>query len=150
MKVKNVFRSTALILFAVFSTAASVEAPAKKIVRPLSNVKFEMDSDVKCLKSALEAGDPDKSGSTFILQDPLGCVVPWHYHTANEELIVVTGNLLTEMKSMQPVALGPGGFASMPGKLAHQFSCKSKTGCVLFVKFDAAYDIFWVKQETHK
>jgi hypothetical protein len=37
------------------------------IVRSLSQVKFEQDEDVKCLRSSPESGDPRTGPSTFIL-----------------------------------------------------------------------------------
>jgi hypothetical protein len=52
---------------------------------------------------------------------------------------------LTEMDGMPSTTLGPGGFAMMPSKAKHQFSCESKSGCTLFVTFDRTYDIVWVK-----
>jgi len=117
------------------------------VVRPLSDVKFDPDDDVKCLASTVESGDPAKGPSTIILKAPPNCLVPWHYHTAEEQLIVVQGNVRTEMEGMSPRALGPAGFAMMPSKAKHQFSCRSKTACVMFVAFDRPYDIFWVKDK---
>ena len=46
--------------------------------------------------------------------------------------------------------LGVGGFATMPSKAKHRFSCQSKTTCVMFVTFDSKYDIFWVKENKTK
>jgi quercetin dioxygenase-like cupin family protein len=118
---------------------------AQGVVRSLSEVKFEQDTDVKCLSSAVESGDPSKGPSTIILKAPANCVIPWHYHTAEEQLIVIQGRVPTEMEGMPKQVLEPGGFAMMPGKAKHRFSCQSRSGCVLFVTFDKAYDIFWVK-----
>ena len=42
--------------------------------------------------------------------------------------------------------LGPGGFAMMPSKAMHWFTCKSKNTCLMFVTFDRTYDIVWAKQ----
>jgi quercetin dioxygenase-like cupin family protein len=119
-------------------------------VRPLSELKFDPDDDVKCLFSAVESGDLAKGPSTIILKAPPNCLVPWHYHTAEEQLIVVQGSVQTEMEGMSPRALGPGGFAMMPSKATHQFSCRSKTECLMFVTFDRKYDIFWVKDNKNK
>jgi quercetin dioxygenase-like cupin family protein len=113
----------------------------------LTEVKFEQDDDVKCLASAVESGDLAKGPSTIILKAPPNCLVPWHYHTAEEQLTVVEGNLRTEMEGMPALSLGPAGFAMMPSKAKHQFSCRSKTACVMFVAFDRPYDIFWVKDK---
>ncbi len=117
------------------------------VVKSLAEVKFEQDDDVKCLASAVETGDPAKGPSTIILKAPPKCVIPWHYHTAEEQMIVIEGRVPTEMEGMPKQVLGPGGFAMMPGKAKHQFSCESKSACVLFVTFDRAYDIFWVKEK---
>jgi quercetin dioxygenase-like cupin family protein len=123
--------------------------PAKPgIVRRLAEVKFDPDDDVKCLLSTVESGDPAKGPSTIILKAPPGCSVPWHYHTAEEQLIVVQGNVRTEMEGMAAKQLGPGGFAMMPGKVKHQFSCGAQAACVMFVTFDRTYDIFWVDNKT--
>jgi quercetin dioxygenase-like cupin family protein len=137
-----------LLAVALFAAAALATAQSmdKGGARRLAEVKFAQDDDVKCLASALENGDPAKGASTFILKAPPGCLVPWHYHTAEEQLIVIEGTVRTEMAGMAASALGPGGFAMMPGKAKHQFSCQSKNPCVMFVTFDRKYDIFWVKE----
>jgi quercetin dioxygenase-like cupin family protein len=138
---------TAQLVILFLGLPASVTAQASKqgVAKPLSQVKFEQDGDVKCLTSATENGDPTAGASTFILKATSKCAVPWHYHTAEEQLIVVRGSVLTEMDGMSSTTLGPGGFAMMPSKKRHEFSCESKGGCTLFVTFDRAYDIFWVK-----
>ena len=120
------------------------------VARPLAEITFEQDGDVKCLSSAVEAGNPATGPSTIILKAPPKCLVPWHFHTAEEQLIVVQGSVRTEMTGMSTRLLGPGGFAFMPSKAIHRFSCQSKTGCVMFVTFDRVYDIFWAKDTMTK
>jgi quercetin dioxygenase-like cupin family protein len=134
-------------LFLLFAAVARTHAqtPGSGVVKPLPEVKLEQDSDVKCLLSAVETGNPDTGPSTIVLKAPANCLVSWHYHTASEQLIVVQGNVKTEMDGMAAHILGPGGFAEMPSKVKHQFSCESQTACVMFVSFDRKYDIFWVK-----
>ncbi len=138
------------ILLLGFASLSAAQTKNHGVVRPLSEVKFEPDDDVKCLLSTVETGDPAKGPSTIILKAPPNCLVPWHYHTAEEQLIVTEGSVRTEMDGMSPRALGPGGFAVMPSKAKHQFSCQSKTPCVMFVTFDRTYDIFWVKDNKSK
>jgi quercetin dioxygenase-like cupin family protein len=133
-----------LFTAAAVSALLAQSAPQHAVV-PLSEAKFVVDEDVKCLSDALESGDPDKGPSTFALKAPPGCVVPWHYHTAAEQLIVVHGEVLTEMEGMRATTLGPGGFASMLSLEKHQFTCTGATQCLLFVTFDRTYDIHWVK-----
>jgi quercetin dioxygenase-like cupin family protein len=112
-------------------------------VKPFAAVRFAPDPDVACLLSALETGNPATGASTWILKAPVGCLVPWHSHTAQEQLIVVAGEVVAEMTDHPPTLLGPGGFAMMAGRMAHQLTCQGRDGCVVFVTFDRAYDIKW-------
>jgi quercetin dioxygenase-like cupin family protein len=123
--------------------AAAAPAAAHAIT-PLKDAPFSQDEDVKCLESALETGNPDTGPSTFMLKAPAGCRVPAHYHSAQEQLIVVRGSVATGMKGMRSVTLTAGGFAVMPGKAVHWFSCEGKNPCLMVVTFDQKYDIVWV------
>jgi len=49
------------------------------------------------------------------------------------------------MQGMQDTVLGPGGFAMMPSKRPHWFTCMATEECLMFVTFDRAYDIVWLK-----
>jgi quercetin dioxygenase-like cupin family protein len=115
------------------------------VVTPLASAKLVFDGEPECLKVARENGDPDTGASTFLLEAPSGCVVPAHYHTAEEQLMVVRGDVLTGMDGMPETTMGPGGFAMMPSKAMHWFTCKSKATCLMFVTFDRKYDIVWAK-----
>ncbi len=129
--------------------AASVQGQGQNsphgIVTPLASAHLVFDGEPACLKVARENGDPDTSASTFLLEAPSGCVVPAHYHTAEEQLLVVRGDVLTGMDGMAEATLGPGGFAMMPSKAMHWFTCKSKDTCLMFVTFDRKYDIVWAQ-----
>ena len=110
---------------------------------PYAAAPFGPDADVACLSSALETGNPSAGASTWILKAPAGCVVPWHWHTAQEQLMVVSGDVLAEMTGEAPTPVGAGGFAVMAGNMAHQFTCRGREACVMFMTFDRAYDITW-------
>jgi quercetin dioxygenase-like cupin family protein len=138
-------RTPAACLAVLISGAAFAEGTATGAIKPLSSVKFSPDDDVKCLLSAVETGDPATGRSTLILKASPGCVVPWHFHTAEEQLIIISGAVLAEMTDHQPARLGPGGFAVMGGRMPHQFTCQSRSACLMIVAFDRAYDIYWGK-----
>jgi quercetin dioxygenase-like cupin family protein len=124
---------------------AAVGTPAAHgAVTPLKDAPFAQDGDVKCLMGALENGDPDSGPSTFLLKAPAGCRVAPHYHTAEEQLIVIQGSVLTGMQGMHSVTLTAGGIAVMPGKAVHWFSCSAKGPCLMAVTFNQKYDIVWV------
>ena len=63
-------------------------------IMPLKDAPFSQDEDVKCLQGALENGNPETGPSTFRLKAPPGCRVAAHYHTAEEQLIVIRGSVI--------------------------------------------------------
>jgi quercetin dioxygenase-like cupin family protein len=145
-------RPVGAILGAYMAIATAVGAPAdpspmQGSLKPLDTAQFQPDDDVKCLSDVLEAGDPARGPSTILLKAAPGCVVPWHYHTAAEQVVVIRGKLKMEMTGHSAATVGAGGFAEMPGKMAHQFACSGETECLLTVMFDGTYDIFWVKRK---
>jgi hypothetical protein len=93
-------RTLAACLAVFISGAALAEDRATGAIKPLSSVKFSPDNDVKCLQSATESGDPTTGRSTLILKASPGCVVPWHFHTAEEQLIIINGSVLAEMADL--------------------------------------------------
>jgi quercetin dioxygenase-like cupin family protein len=138
-------------LAAVAATAAVAAAgtpPVHHAVTPLKDAPFAQDEDVKCLQGALENGDPDTGPSMFLLKGAAGCRVAAHYHTAEEQLIVIQGSVSTGMKGMHDVTLTVGGVAVMPGKAIHWFSCVGTDPCLMAVTFNAKYDIVWVKDKS--
>jgi quercetin dioxygenase-like cupin family protein len=134
-----------LLIAVAASSRGQGQTSPHGIVTPLASANLVFDGEPACLKVARENGDPDTGPSAFLLQAPSGCVVPAHYHTAEEQLMVVRGDVLTGMDGMAETTLGPGGFAMMPSKAMHWFTCKSKDTCLMFVTFDRKYDIVWAK-----
>jgi len=136
------------LLFVVTLSAQAPNAVGKSgIVRQLSEVRFPAGEGPDCLQFFLENGDMNTGPSTAIMKAKPNCVVPPHYHTAEEQLIIVKGNVSTGMEGMPDSVLGPGGFAMMPSKQPHWFTCTVKEECLMFVTFDRAYDIVWLKQK---
>jgi len=141
----------AVLPFAVMGNPADPAAGAETAhhaVTPLKDAPFVQDGDVKCLKSALENGDPDSGPSTYLLKASAGCRVAPHYHTAEEQLIVIQGSVLTGMNGMHSVTLTAGGIAVMPAKAVHWFRCSGKDPCLMAVTFNQKYDIVWVALDS--
>ena len=134
-----------LLLTVALSAQGPASRPKPGIVRQLSDVKFPAGEGPDCLQFVLENGDLKTGPSTAIMKAAPKCVVPPHYHTAEEQLIIVKGNVSTGMQGMQDTVLGAGGFAMMPSKQPHWFTCTAQEECLMFVTFDRPYDIVWLK-----
>jgi quercetin dioxygenase-like cupin family protein len=117
--------------------------------RNIAEMKFEpVPGMPACAPGAVLSGDPAKGPSIIIGKLTPGCTVPWHYHTPNEHLMMISGIARVEVKDGEPITLRAGGFALMPSRRVHQFRCT--TACALFVHSDAAYDIHYVDAQGNE
>ena len=95
-----------------------------------------------CMTLSVQRGDPSKGPSVIIAKFKPGCVVPWHWHTASEQLIVISGTGKAQMKDGQPVTLHQGDYLFLPSKHVHQFT--AVTAVTMFDLPSGAFDIHYV------
>ena len=113
------------------------------VLRKLSENKLApMAGLPACITMAVESGDPSKGPSVIVFKGKSGCLIPWHWHTPTEHVMIVRGSAKVEMKGGSSAILGPGGYVLMPSKHHHQFTCTS--ACSAFVTSDGAFDIHYV------
>jgi quercetin dioxygenase-like cupin family protein len=98
-----------------------------------------------CMTISAQRGDPMKGAAVLLLKFKSGCVVPWHWHTANENLMMVSGRAKGEMKPGGARMLTAGDYLYMAGKQVHQFTCISS--CLVFDVIDGAFDIHYVNAD---
>jgi len=135
-------RSLAVILVCLF--AAQAHAQDAAVVRKMSENKFTpVEGLPSCVTQAVQSGDPSKGAAVILFKAKAGCVIPWHWHTPTERIMVVAGSAKLQLKdSASTGVLGPGSYALLPTKNVHQFTCSS--ACTAFVTSDAAFDIHYV------
>jgi quercetin dioxygenase-like cupin family protein len=95
-----------------------------------------------CFAAALKDGNPDTGPAIVHLKFQPGCVIPWHWHTPNERVIVISGSAKAEMRGMDPVMLKQGDFILFSAKQIHQFT--AVTAADIYVMNDSAFDIHYV------
>ena len=106
-------------------------------------VKFIAIPDMPaCASAAILRGNPRSGPAWVLLKLASGCRVPWHWHTANETLLVISGQGTVAMKDGPPLRFAPGAYASLPSHHMHQATCSRS--CLLFNGADAAFDIHYV------
>jgi quercetin dioxygenase-like cupin family protein len=132
----------ALLLLFVGTTASS-DQPREPIIHPVENANFKSGDDPTCIATALEAGDPSAGASTVLIKANKGCFVRWHFHTAEQQLMLIKGELKVDMAMMPSATIGPGGFILIPSKMKHQLTCSRKSDCFLFLTMDRPFDSTW-------
>jgi len=95
-----------------------------------------------CAHGSVLSGDPSKGSFILYAKVSAGCSIPWHWHTSNENLMMVSGTAKVDVKDGNPITLKPGGFARMPSRHVHQFRCS--VACGFYIYGDAAFDIHYV------
>jgi quercetin dioxygenase-like cupin family protein len=140
-------RALLVMLGAVAALGRSVPTHAedteKMITLNPKTLKFTPIPDMPdCASAAILRGNPRNGPAWVLLKLASGCRVPWHWHTANETLLVVSGQGTVAMKDGPPLEFVPGAYASLPSHHAHRASCKR--ACLLFNGADAAFDIHYV------
>ena len=98
-----------------------------------------------CMTVAALHGDFTKGPATILAKFTAGCKVPWHWHTANENIMLTSGTGKIEMKDGASHAMKAGDYAFLPGKQSHQFTCM--TSCTMYDLPDGAFDIHYVDKE---
>src|SRR5574342_696635 len=66
-----------------------------------------------CATAAIVRGNPRSGPAWVLLKLASGCRVPWHWHTANESLVVISGRGTLAMKDGPPLRFAPGAYASL-------------------------------------
>jgi quercetin dioxygenase-like cupin family protein len=95
-----------------------------------------------CGVGTVKDGNPSAGPSVIEINFKAGCVIPWHWHTPNERVVVVSGSAKAEMKGMASRLLKRGDFILLSAKQIHQFT--AMTPVVIYDFSDALFDIHYV------
>ena len=138
------------ILFALFLIVCAgtlVAQDDKPVVAPVSASKFApLPVLPSCVTISVQRGDPSKGPSSILLKAASGCKIPWHWHTANENIVFISGSGKMQMKEdPKPQTVKPGDYVFLPGKHTHEFTCTAN--CLLFDMPEGAFDIHYVDKD---
>lgn len=101
-----------------------------------------------CATGSVQSGNPTNAASIIFAKVPTGCTIPWHWHTPNEHVMIVSGIARVDMKDAKSLTLNSGGFVMMPGHHVHQFSCQQS--CSIYIYSDAAFDLHYVNAQGNE
>jgi quercetin dioxygenase-like cupin family protein len=129
------------------ASARGQEPAGQGMGRNMAEMKFVAFPGLPtCAKGAVQNGDPSKGPSIILAKASAGCAIPWHWHTPNENLMMLSGVARLEMKDGKPLLLHAGGYALMPSHHVHQFRCEGP--CSVYIYSDVAFDIHYVDAQA--
>ena len=129
-----------LIAFA-FATPVDAQEP---FTRTVKNPQLKWGPCPPFLPKGCEIavlqGDPAKNNADIYFKLAPGSIVPRHWHTSAERMVLITGELHVTYDGHKPVVLKAGTYAYGPAKLPHKAECKKAGPCVLFIAFEQPVD----------
>ena len=132
-----------VLLASALTTPLAAQSPDEMPYAAMASSKFmTLPMLPACMTLSAQHGDPMKGAAVLLLRFKSGCIVPWHWHTANENLMMVSGKGKAEMKSGGAHTMAMGDYLYLAGKQVHQFTCVSS--CLVFDVIDGAFDIHYV------
>ncbi len=85
-------------------------------------------------------GNPAKDNADIFLKVPANSVLPRHWHTSAERMVLISGELHVTYDGHKTAILMAGHYAYGPAKLPHKAECKKAGPCVLFIAFESPVD----------
>ncbi len=135
-----------VVAVCVLVGSAMAQFGAQSKVTPAAEAKFAaLPVFPACATLSPANGDFNTGAFVVLLKGTAGCDIPWHWHSANESLMIVGGKARIEMKDMPAHPLAAGDYVYLPAKHAHHFTCSA--ACTLFVSSDGKFDIHYVDKD---
>ena len=140
---------TMSLVLLVSASAYGQETMGQSSGRNIAEMKFTTIPPLPtCAVGSVQSGNPGAGPSVILAKIAAGCSVPWHWHTPNENVMMVSGLGRMEMKDGKPVTMRAGAFAMMASHHVHQFTCLR--ACQLYIYSDVAFDIHYVNKEGNE
>ncbi len=99
-----------------------------------------------CSAAGIETGDPAKGPSIIVEKFAPGCALPWHWHTPNEHVMMVSGTFRFEIQGEKSAEVNAGDFVFIPSHHISQTTCLGPDPCINFLYTDARADIHFLDE----
>ncbi len=101
-----------------------------------------------CMTLSAVHGDPSNGAATILAKVEANCLIAWHWHSANEQLMFLAGNGTLEVRGQEPHEVKNGDYVFLPAKEVHQFTCTAT--CLFYDVIDGAFDIHYVDRNGNE
>jgi len=132
---------TALLVASPFAVVFAQEIPLSRTAGDAA-LKWGGCPDFmpKGCEIAVLHGDPAKNNADVFFKVPANAVIPRHWHTSPERLVLVAGELHVTYDGHETAVLKPGTYAYGPSRMPHKAVCGDAGPCILFIAFESPVD----------
>lgn len=131
-------------LIMTFAFDAAGQTDQAKVVTPDQLAFQPMEGVPSCMTSNAIQGDPATGAATMVLKLTAGCSIPMHWHSAGEQVVMIKGNGLLQVKDEAAQNTSPGTYGMLMAKHPHRFACGADGECLVYLFSDGKFDIHWV------
>lgn len=131
-----------MFLVAIVVTSASVGAQRLVVQNVRTATLIHAPGTPECFAATPVHGDPRSQPSIFLMRGGAGCTVPWHWHSAGENIIMTSGHARAQVRGHGWTALAGGDYISVPRREAMRFSCVDR--CALYLYSDGPFTLHYV------
>ncbi len=122
----NSLRVFGVMVLIVVGLAVAATAQDKPSIVTMATSKVATPPGLPaCVTTSVQHGNPNTGASVILTKLTAGCFTPWHWHTTNESIVVVSGRAKLEVKGEAAQNVGVGDYFYMPSKHPHQTTCIS-------------------------
>jgi quercetin dioxygenase-like cupin family protein len=139
----------AIIAIAAAEFAPKAQMPKEQpMLTRFKDVKFEhLPFLPDCLMIHSEHGDPATGPSHILSRMTPGCVIPWHWHSPNEYMLIVSGAYENQPRGEAAFIMHSGDYAYLPSHHQHRGMCRGPESCIGYLYSDAASDVHWIDEQ---
>lgn len=139
-----------MLMLAAVTGVAVAQSSAPKSTKPDQLTYRHLPNLTQCLTVGVAEGDPMTGPSTVVLKFAPGCDSLMHWHTPNEQLVMVKGQGMLQMPGQAPKPATVGAYNWQPSKHPHRFICGSGGECLLYLISSGKFDIHYVDSSGHE
>src|SRR5215471_19593760 len=125
MRLKRCVAVLAFVGVASMSSEAQAPPPAATIRSLAATLRGS-----GCTVNGIETGDPAKTPTIAVEKFAPGCAIPWHWHTPNEHVMMVSGTFALEIQGEKAVQVHAGDFVLIPSHRISQTTCVGPDPCI--------------------
>jgi anti-sigma factor ChrR (cupin superfamily) len=93
-----------------------------------------------CQLAVIQALDPQGHNADALFRLAPGTLVPQHWHTSAERMVLLSGEMRVNYHGQPPTPLDPLTYAYGPAALPHDTRCGDASECILFIAFEEPID----------
>jgi quercetin dioxygenase-like cupin family protein len=123
------------------ATATLARGPKPAAALSAADLKWAESPAGDGVKIAPIRGDVAKGPHAMMVNFPAGTVHPLHAHSADIEIVTVSGTFRYGPEGGPEKSYGPGSYILIPGGARHTSGCTAEAACVLFHEATGKFDI---------